>query len=388
MRMGVTLRRVVKASWKIVALVLVAGVVVYFVRFKPVAVDAFEVKVATVEAEVLGTGALEARIKVTVSSKITGKIAALKVDQNDNVSENQLLATLDDGELHQQVEMAAATLEATKASLVRAQADIARAEAVLTQAMMDHERVKRLFDSKMAAADEMSRSRERLDIAVAEMGRGKAAKTEIEHQVSASQQTLKYHQERLADTRLASPFGNGLVLVRYREVGDVVVPGTAIMDLACLNEMWVSAWVDESASVSLAVGQTARVVFRSEPEKSYSGQVARLAKQTDRETREFLVDVQVKDLPKNWSVGQRAEVHIQTARKDGVLAIPQRMIVWKDGKPHVFVREAGRARLQKVDLGLRGRDNVEVVSGLRLGQVVVQALDGDGNPLRDGAFVK
>ena len=78
------------------------------------------------------------------------------------------------------------------------------------------------------------------------------------------------------------------------------------MDVVGLKEMWVSAWVDESASGSLAVGQPVRIVFRSQPDKSYSGEVARLARQTDRETREFLVDIRVKELPRNWSVGQRA----------------------------------------------------------------------------------
>ena len=388
MKGNVALRRVAIVSGKVVALALVTGAVVYFLRFRPVAVDAFEVKTATVEAEVLGTGTLEPRTKATISSKIAGRLAALPVDQNDNVSESQLLATLDDGELRQQVEMATATLEATKAALTRGQADVARAEAVLGQAKLDQERTRQLFDRKVATAEELEKSRERLDIAVAESDRGKAARTEIGYQVTAAQQTLKYHQARLADTRLLSPFGNGLVLARYREVGDVVVPGTSIMDLACLKEMWVSAWVDESAIASLAVGQPTQVVFRSEPGKAYPGQVTRLARQTDRETLEFLVDVQMRELPGNWSVGQRAEVHIQTARKEGTLAIPQRMIVWSGGKPCVFVREGGRARLREVGLGLRGRDSVEIVSGLRLGQVVVRAQGGAGSQLRDGAFVK
>jgi hypothetical protein len=106
-----------------------------------------------------------------------------------------------------------------------------------------------LFGKKVATAEELDKSHERLGIAVAEMDRAKAAKAEVEYQVTASEQTLKYHRARLADTRLISPFGNGLVLARYREVGDVVVPGTSVMDLVCLDEMWVSAWVDESEAV-------------------------------------------------------------------------------------------------------------------------------------------
>ena len=387
MRRGQTLRRVVRASGKIVVLAVVAGTVVYVARFKPVAVTGFTVETATVEAEVLGTGTLEARTRTTVSTKVAGRIAALLVDQNDSVAANQPLVTIEDGELRQQVEMAKATLEATRAALARAQADISRAAAVLAQASLDQERSRLLAEKKVATAEEFDKSRERFGIALAEMDRAKAAKTEIEYQVTASEQTLKYHQERLADTRLLSPFGNGLVLARYREVGDVVVPGTSIMDLVCLDEMWVSAWVDESALATLAVGQPAQVVFRSEPERPYAGQVKRLAKQTDRETRELLVDVQVAELPKNWSVGQRAEVHVRTASREGTLAIPPGLIVWREGRPCVFVREAGRARLREVGLGLRGRELVEITRGLRRGEVVVLA-PGGGGRLREGAYLK
>jgi hypothetical protein len=136
---------------------------------------------------------------------------------------------------------------------------------------------------------------------------------------------------------------NGLVTFRYRQVGDIVVPGTAIMDVACLNEIWVSAWVDETAAASLAPGQPVRVVFRSEPEKPYAGEVVRLARQTDPETREFLVDVRVKELPRNWSVGQRAEVYIRTDSKADVPSIPQRLLLWRDGKPGVLVDDGGTA---------------------------------------------
>jgi HlyD family secretion protein len=104
---------VARISWQIVLLALIAGAVVYVVHFRPVAVTAFTVETATVDADVLGTGTLEAKTRTTVSTKVAGRIATLLVDQNDSVSANQLLVTIEDGDLRQQVEMAVATLEAT-----------------------------------------------------------------------------------------------------------------------------------------------------------------------------------------------------------------------------------------------------------------------------------
>jgi len=380
--------RMLRPALKLAVLTAVVAVAAYMLYFKPVPVTSYPVKAATVEAEVMGTATLEARYKTTISSKITGRIVALGADQNDPVSKGMLLATLDDSELRQQVEVASASLEAAKAALARVEADITRAEAVLTGARLDYKRTSDLSGKQIVSPDELDKSKQALDVAQAGLDSSRAAKVEAERQIVTAERTLKYQEALLANAKILCPVDNGLVTFRYREVGDIVVPGTAIMDVVCLSEMWVSAWVDETAAASLAPGQPVRVVFRSEPEKSYAGDVARLARQTDPETREFLVDVHVKELPKNWSVGQRAEVYIQTGAKADVPSIPQRLLLWRDGKPGVFVDDGGKARYQEVGLGLKGRETVEIVRGLAIGQAVITAADGDNSKLTDGRAIQ
>ena len=380
--------RMLRPALKLAVLTAVVAVAAYMLYFKPVPVTSYPVKAATVEAEVMGTATLEARYKTTISSKITGRIVALGADQNDPVSKGMLLATLDDSELRQQVEVASASLEAAKAALARVEADITRAEAVLTGARLDYKRTSDLSGKQIVSPDELDKSKQALDVAQAGLDSSRAAKVEAERQIVTAERTLKYQEALLANAKILCPVDNGLVTFRYREVGDIVVPGTAIMDVVCLSEMWVSAWVDETAAASLAPGQPVRVVFRSEPEKSYAGDVARLARQTDPETREFLVDVHVKELPKNWSVGQRAEVYIQTGAKADVPSIPQRLLLWRDGKPGVFVDDGGKACYQEVGLGLKGRETVEIVRGLAIGQAVITAADGDNSKLTDGRAIQ
>ena len=140
-----------------------------------------------------------------------------------------------------------------------------------------------------------------------------------------------------------APF-DGLIVKRSREAGDVVVPGSAILTLISLEELWINAWVDETEMAKLAEQQTARVVFRSEPDLSYSGTVARLGREADRETREFVVDVRVLELAKNWAVGQRAEVFIEVAHKESVTRIPANLIKTRNGEWGVFVSREGNAR--------------------------------------------
>jgi multidrug resistance efflux pump len=67
--------------------------------------------------------------------------------------------------------------------------------------------------------------------------------------------------------------------------GGVVVPGGSLLQLISTNEIWISAWVDETAMMDLVAGQPARVVFRSEPGRNYPGEVADVGGLADRAAR-------------------------------------------------------------------------------------------------------
>lgn len=359
-----------RKSWKWILLAALAGAVFFYVRLRPVKAALHTVQLGRVQREVMGTGTLEARVGATVSSKIAGRVASIAVDQNDRISKGQMLVVLDDAELQQQVAIAAATLEERKAGLDHAKADVVRAEAVLSQAGKDHERVESLVRNKVEPAAELDKARERLDVAQAELERAKVAVVEAKSRIVSAERTLEYHRARLGDTTIVSPF-DGLVVARRHEPGEIVVPGTPILDIVATQEMWVSAWVDESAMSEVAPGQRTRAVFRSEPGTSCDGEVVRLARSVDRESREFIADVLVKKLPERWAVGQRAEVYILTAEKRDVVVIPTRMVVHRDGKPGAMVVERGRARWRELDVGLRGTGMVEVIKGLSPGQEII-----------------
>ena len=260
---------------------------------------------------VMGTGTLEARVKTTVSARIQERIAEVLVDQGDRVNKGQLLARLDDAELKQQVAIAEATLAAAKQTALRVEADLARAEAVLALAQKDEKRLTGLLASNAVSQIDADKATEALRIAEADLRRSNAAIAESQGQVLVADKTLLHRREQLAFTQLTAPY-DGLIIRRDREPGDMVVPGASLLELISLDEMWISAWVDETEMPKLAAGQKAQVVFRSEAGQTYPGVVSRLGREADRETREFIVDVRVEKLPTNWAVGQRAEVFIQT----------------------------------------------------------------------------
>ena len=295
--------------WLIVA--GIAGFAVYKLKVKPAEVIVPKATQNPNADEVMGTGTLEARVKTTVSARIQERLVEVLVDQGDKVKSGQLLARLDDAEIKQQVAIAEATLAAARQTAERVSADLARSEAVLAQARLDHKRLMGLLASNAVSQTDTDKAVEALHVAEADLKRSHAAIAEAQGQVLVAEKTLLYRKEQMAFTQIHAPY-DGLIIRRDRDPGDMLVPGGALMEIISLDEIWVSAWVDETAISKVAAGQMARIVFRSESDKNYPGVVSRIGRETDRETREFLVDVRVNELPKNWTIGQRAEVYIQT----------------------------------------------------------------------------
>lgn len=376
-------------GWKYgrwLAVLMIAGFVLYQMHIAPVTVQGVAPTRQAVVSEVMGTGTLEARISTTISPKIAGRISQTLVDQGDRVESGQLLVRLDDDELQQQVEIARANLEAAQAAIQRLNADQRRAVAVFEHAKKSHDRVQALKEKNANTQDDVDRAIESLTIATAEATRAEAAISEGQKGLLAAEKTLEYHRARLADTLIKAPFA-GLIVARQRETGDIAVPGSAVLTLISMEELWISAWVDETMMSKLAVQQPARIVFRSLPDRSYPGTVVRLGKQADRETREFIVDVQLKELPDNWAVGQRVEVFIQTGRAENVLTMPLSTVIRRNEKDGVFVADNGVVRWKPVMLGLRGRDLVEVREGLAEHEVLLAPVAGT-IPLTDGRRVR
>jgi len=365
-----TLANVIRKRWKWVLVAALIAVLGYKMKFGPATVSTQPVTVGEVVAEVMGTGTLEAHYQATVSPKIQGLLVELLVDQNDWVQSGQLLARLDDSDLKREVSAQEAVLKAAEAAVERAKADEARSKVIVDQARRDYDRYAGLLASKSISQELMDKTSQNLAVAEAEAARASAAVAEAEKQFVAARERLHFQQARLADTRILSPF-DGWIVRRDRELGDIVVPGASIFLLVSPKEMWISAWVDESSMGTLTPGQPARVVFRSEPKRPYSGKVVRVGREVDRETREFRVDVGVDTLPSNWAVGQRAEVYIETGRKSSAMNVPLKAVVWRKDKPGVYVANEGRAQWKQVGIGLRGLDELEITQGLSDKDVVI-----------------
>ena len=384
--MNAVLANLMRKGWKWALIAVVLALIVYRMKFGPVPVSIEPVATGEVVAEVMGTGTLEAHYQATVSAKIQGLIVELLGDQNDWVKRGQLLARLDDSDFKREVTTQEAGTDAAGATVERTIADEARAKALLEQARLDHNRYSGLLGSKSISQEQVDKTSQNLAVAEAELGsRRRLLLLKRVASELAARERLHFQQAPfLADTRITAPF-DGFIVRRDREVGDIVVPGASIFLLVSPKEMWISAYVDESAMDRLAPGQLARVIFRSKPQTEYFGKVTRLGQEVDRETREFRVDVGVDTLPTNWGVGQRA----RSLYRD-------RAEVWchKCSFAGTRVEERqgrrircknGRAHWKEITLGLRGSDKVEITRGLSKDEKMITG--PDPSQLADGQRV-
>ncbi len=360
--------------------VLAAG---WWLLLAPIPVVAHAVATGTVTAEVLGTGTLEARTAAIVGSEIGGLIVEMAVDQGDRVKAGDRLFQLEASDIRQQVGMAESEVAAARATLERLAAARRGAEAVLAHATTNHQRTRELIASQVASGRDLDVAFEALAVAEAGLSVASAAIIEGQKKLSAAERALEYQRARLQDTTILAPF-DGMVVRRDRQAGDVVTPGASVLQLVSTDQMWITAWVDETALAGLAEGQSARVVFRSEPHATYRGVVARVGREVDRETRQIVTDVLVRQLPVRWAVGQRAEVYIEVGRAEAVTTVPAALVSVRDGIAGVMVDVGGRARWRRIELGLRGLEQLEVTAGLQPGELVVIPAAPGSESLRDG----
>lgn len=352
------------AAKVLLALALVGGGATV-ARLWPVPVEGRAVSAGPIVAEVLGIGSLESTREVRVAFEASGRVTALEFDEGDVVAEGDVLGVLDVDDATRELDVSAASARGAWDDIDRAQADLDRGQAAADLAARDRIRTEALFKGGDVATVVVEAAVERDESAKATVrGLEAALRRARSNQVAASG-SQRIREARVSDGQLPSPL-SGLVVARSVEVGQWVAAGSPAFTIVDAAAFEVKAWVDETALARLDVGQPARLVFRSEPDRSYPGRVTSIGREVDRNTHELLVDVAVLELPKNFAVGQRADAWIEVGRSAATARVPRG---WCDAT--CLVDDGGRVASRPVTLGLVGRDDVQVLAGLVPGDVVL-----------------
>jgi len=351
---------------------------------------ATEVTVATVAklypaqayAVLNASGYVVAQRKAAVSSKSTGRLAFLGVEEGSRVEKGQVLASLENEDLVAARNQADAQINEAKAGLANAQAEMVDAE-------LQYKRYKELVAKDLVAKQDF-------DTAVARFDKAKAGVASAQAHIKTTQAALANAQAALEYTYIRSPF-DGVVTTKYAEVGEVVAPfgaavnaRAAVVTLADLNSLMVEADVAEANIDQVRVGQPCEISLDAIPDKRFAGEVHMIVPTADRAKATVLTKVKFLEFDGRILPEMSAKVAflsrpLEASQRTPRLAVPKAALVIKNGKNFAFVLAGPRVKLVPVDLGPAIENLVEVTGGLKEGEKVVV------NPpasLTDGARVK
>ena len=364
------MKRHLKTIIKLFTVIIIAAIAFYFWKLAPVKVQTFEVKSSSIQQTVFGTGTLEGKNRLAISPRETGAIRKLYADQGDVVKAGTLLVEMDSDDIVQQLKVAEAELTVAQAALQRIDAEIRSARANFEYANTMFQRSEKLLSSNAESRSTYDKNRQNMLVAKAELEQAEKRRIEAEATLAKHQAQIAYYKTKLAETRLTVPF-DALIVRRNREQGAIVNPGVSIMDIVDTSAIWASVWVDETQIALLQTGLAVDVVFRAFPNQRFTGKICRLWRETDRETREYKVDIALDKLPPNWTLGQRLEVYIKVSNPKNCVNIPANLVSWKNNQPFVLAVMDGKIIERPVKLGIRSQNKVEIVSGLQAGDKIV-----------------
>lgn len=399
------------ARW-IFALVIIAVVVMITLSsLRPREVPPVEVHTAaaaqmSITRTVTGAGKLEPERKVNVSSNITGVLLDLKVGIGSTVDKGQVIGQIDTSRYKAQYQQQMAQLRS-------AEADVTRARANAAYLASEEKRAESLVKSEVGSEAELAKARSARALADSE-------RAAAESRAKMAKAALSEAQSALGWATLTAPVAGTVLAVNHR-VGERVrgsdFAEDVILTLGSLGEVWVRLEVGEHDVIFIKPGQKATIEIDAFGDKVFAGKVIDAGRDaivknagTENEVTTFPVWVALDEEPPRALSGMSAQVIISTETRTNVVAVPIQAVTVRapggpgggppgadgkqppaDGKQPpaaeppgaagggkgkldkvVFVVEGGKVAHRVVEVGLQSESHVEIVRGLKPGEVVVE----------------
>jgi RND family efflux transporter MFP subunit len=380
----------------IAAVVLAAiGALAWFLIAQP---DRMPVRAATATAISSGgssqgaalldaSGYVVARRQATVSSKITGMVEQVLIEEGDHVQAGQIIARLD-------ASNARASEAQSLAQVAQSGANVQLAEANLANAGVKYNRYRGAANQGIIATQAIDDTRTAYDSARASLAVSRG-------ELAVSRAQLEVARRSLDDTIVRAPFA-GVVTVKAAQPGEIVSPisagggftRTGICTIVDMDSLEVEVDVAESFINRVSQGMPAVVKLNAYPDWEIPADVIAVIPTADRSKATVTVRVQLKakDARIVPEMGARVTFLSPTpaGAKPGAAAgrgviVPSDAVKTEDGgQSVVFVIEAGRVERRAVGLGPQESAGQVVLAGLQPGDEVAIS----DKPLRDGAKVK
>lgn len=346
-----------------------------------------------IRSVVTGTGEIQAKTHVDISSQVIARIEKLAVREGDRVGRGDRLVELERAQYASQRDRALANLAA-------AEAEIGRARAALANVLLRLARARELASQKIA-------SREFLESVELEHESARTALAAARERAREARAAVVAAEDALSKTTIVSPISGRVTRVNAEEgetvvTGTMNMPGSVILTVSDLSEIEAAIEVDESAVARVRVGQKAGVRVDAFPDRELPGEVTEIADSAVKrqEVAYFPVKVRILGSTEGLRPGMTARARIQAESRKGVLVVPIQAIVEKkdteaksgsssnpEGQKIVYRVEGGKARAAPVEVGLNDETRAEILSGVKEGEKIAVGPYRTLKGLKDGAAV-
>ncbi|OBQ57828.1 efflux RND transporter periplasmic adaptor subunit [Mesorhizobium erdmanii] len=343
---------------------------------------------------VVASGHVETPFRVNIGSQITGTVQDVLVDEGQSVREGLPLIALEPGELKATVVVAEGAVAQAEArvrqmrelTLPAAQEALKQSQATLTDAQAAYQRAEDLFKSGFGTKETLDGATKDLDVAHTQV---RTAELQVytsqpggsdyvmaETELNQAKANLATARARLGYATITSP-RDGVLITRNVERGAVVQPGGALLVLAPAGDIQLVLQIDEKNLGLLALGQSAQASADAYPDQRFDAKVTYINPSVDIARASVEVKLTVANPPAYLRQDMTVSVDIAVDRRPSTLIVPARVVHDPtSASPWVLVVRDGRARQQAVQIGLRASDQVEILSGLGRGDLVVPIAAG------------
>lgn len=330
---------------------------------------------------------------IDVHAKVSGYVKRIYVDVGDRVKEGQLIAVLEIPELQDDVQTAEASVSKSQEEIRRAQADLERAQSAHEVAHLASSRLVDVSKTRpgLVAQQEVDDAVGRDRVTEAQVATAKASLSTADQQLRVAQADRERVRTLFAYAQIKAPFA-GVITKRYADTGSMIQTGISsqtqsmpLVTLAQENLLRLVIPVPESAVSKIRLGSPVEVSVSTLGRK-FEGKVARFADQVDMATRTMHTEVDVPNPKGELVPGMYASASLVLNDERNALAVPVQALTRAEDRITVLlIDKHNKLEERPVKIGVEAPDQVEILSGLTEGDLVVI---GNRSQLQPGMAVQ
>ncbi|MDM8533137.1 efflux RND transporter periplasmic adaptor subunit [Clostridiaceae bacterium HSG29] len=377
-------------------------------------VDYYTIEKGEVSKEISGEGEINSNSISTVYALANGEILKFDCAIGDKIKKGDTVAKINEDNVNYQIEgidaqianlnymLKEAVKPADKESVNSLEYALSSANISLARNKENLNKMQALFDEGAVSLDELNLVNDQnivlknqvysLQNDLASLRKAISSNVELQYvsQIEALEASKNIMVESLDNCEIIA-LKNGIITEKFIEEGKFVMQGSPVVEITDFEDINIIADVLESEIVDIYVGMEVEVddIISNE---EVIGTVTKVYPKVYEELtelgikqRKVNVEIKVEGLSDGYLLNQQLDLNFIKGNKSDVIAIPIDSYYEENNKYFVFVNEKGKAISKEIKIGLIGEKNVEIISGLKVGDKIIEVME---NEISEGSKIK